>query len=233
MSLLTIVQDACDRLSLPRPTAVVSSTDQTVRQFLALAKVEAEDLARTPEHGWQAMVREHTFSTVAAQEQVGAVPADLDYCIPDAAYNRTTNRKLVGPLDAHQWQAQMAYSTLAAQDVFRIRGGVFLFLDPPPAGQIIAYEYSSAWYARSSAGQRKAAFTADEDETFLPEALITHGLVWRWKQAKGLDYGEDMITYGRAVSRAIARDGGMKALSGRRMYDMREVNVPEGDFPGA
>ena len=38
MNLLTLIADAADRLGVVRPTSVVGSADQQVRQLLALAQ---------------------------------------------------------------------------------------------------------------------------------------------------------------------------------------------------
>ena len=42
--------------------------------------------------------------------------------------------------------------------------------------------------------------------------MLELGLVWRFKQAKGLDYGEDMRTYGVALADAIASDRGGRRI---------------------
>jgi hypothetical protein len=228
VSLLSIIQGAADLLSLSRPSVVVASPDQQIRQLLALANLEGEELAKRPSRGWQALTKELTFVTVAAEEQTNAVAADFDFCIADTAYNRDQARKLRGPLTPEAWQALKAsLVTSVTGDLFRIRGDAFLMLPAPTAGELIAYEYSSAYWAKSSAGVAKAQYTADEDLTFLPETLIQLGVIWRFKQAKGLDYGEDMSTYERALQRAVGRDGGEAAIVMANSYDPFAVNIPQ------
>lgn len=228
MSLLTIIQGAADILSLPRPSAVVASSDQQIRQLFALANVEGEELATRPSRGWQALIKEFTFVSVAAETQVGAIPADFGYCIADTAFNRDQARKLMGPLTPSQWQGARAnHVSNPVGYFFRIRGDAFLMLPTPAAGDTIAYEYSSANWAQSSAGVGRAAFTADEDGSYLSEDLIKLGVVWRFKQAKGLDYGEDMNSYERALQRALGRDGGETALTMSDSFDLLDLNVPQ------
>lgn len=228
MSLLSLIQGAADLLSIPRPSVVVTSTDQQVRQLLALANLEGEELSARPQRGWQALTREQTFITVADETQTNAVPADFGFSIPDTAYNRSNARKLVGPLTAGDWQAMKANNTTAvAADLFRVRGDAFLMSPAPTAGETVAYEYSSSYWARSSVGQAKAEFTADEDTSYLSEVLIKLGVIWRWKQAKGLDYGEDMATYERALQKAIGRDGGATAIAMSSDYDPFALNIPQ------
>jgi hypothetical protein len=228
VSLLQIVQGAADLLGVPRPSSVVGSTDQQVRQLYALANVEGGELARRAPQGWQALVKEMTFITVAAEIQPNAVASDFGFCIADTAFNRSTARKLRGPLTATAWQAVKANNVLAVVDnLFRIRGDAFLLTPTPSAGETIAYEYSSASWAETNAGQGRASFQADEDGSYLDEDLIKLGVIWRFKHAKGLDYGEDMATYERAVQRAVGRDGGETALLMSDDYDLFAVNVPQ------
>lgn len=47
MSLLTIVQNACNRIGVTPPGAVYGASDQQTIQMLALANKEARDLANT------------------------------------------------------------------------------------------------------------------------------------------------------------------------------------------
>ena len=41
----------------------------------------------------------------------------------------------------------------------------------------------------------------------LDTRLIILGAVWRWKHARGLEYGQDFDTYERAVADKTSRDG--------------------------
>lgn len=235
MSLLTIVQNACDRLSLNRPSVVVTSTDLLIRQLFGLANEEGVALAKRGD--WQALTTEWTFVTVATAEQTNTpIPPDMRKFIPDSFFNRTQNRPLIGPLTPQQWQLYQARPAAAYMYLsFRERQGDFLIGGPtvPPAGDTIAYEYISKFWAMSSAGQGKAAFTSDDDTSYLDEELITLGIKWRFKQAKGLDYGEDMATYERAVASALGEDGGSTALNiggPAPLLSPNRANLPEGSF---
>lgn len=239
MSCLGIIRAVTGRLSLTRPTVAVTSTDRNVLQFLELLQEGAEKLSKEGSPaGWQSLQNEHTFITVAQQEQTNTpIPDDLRRFVPDSFFNRTTNRKLTGPLTPQQWQEVQIWPQLAAPYLaYRERLGTFL-LDPvPPAGETIAYEYISSYWAMSSAGVAKAMFTADEDETYLDEELLKLDLIWRWKQAKGLDYGEDMATFERALSLALGDDGGSGQLNqggpGMGLPDWR-YNIPDGSWPSS
>lgn len=233
MTLLTITQNACDRLSLTRPSAVVNSTDRQVRQLFGLVNAEGVSLAKR--HDWQALTSEWTFITVAQAEQTNTpIPTDLRKFIPDSFYNRTSVRKVTGPITPQQWQAVQAQpSAMYIYLAFRERQGDFLITPVPSAGQTVAYEYVSKNWALSSASQPKASFTSDDDTSYLDEELLTLGLMWRWKQSKGFDYGEDMETYERALAVAMGEDGGSTELNiGGPVSPQppNRANLPEGGF---
>jgi hypothetical protein len=211
MSLLTIVQNACARLGLPRPNAVVGSTDATVREMLALAQQEGRELSRRG--AWKALTAERTFTTVAAAAQTDALPDDLDWIIPDTMFNRTSSRQVNGPLSPSEWQVAQGGLVTFVHPAFRIRGASLLIHPAPSAGDTVAFEYVTRNWCRSSAGAAQAAWSADDDSAVLDEELHTLGLIWRFKHAKGLDYGDSAALYDLQVRQALTREGVRPRLS--------------------
>lgn len=212
---------------------VIGSTDQQVRQLLALANEEGASLSKRCD--WQALTSQATFITVAAETQTNTpIPDDLDRFIPDTFFNRTQQRPMIGPITPQEWQAIASQPVLGFVYLcFREREGSFIITPVPPAGDTIAYEYVSKNWAQSSAGQPKADFTSDDDTTYLDEEMFKLGLRWRFKQAKGLQYGQDFDSYERYVSAKAGNDGGTRALdmSGYGRYAFPgHPNIPQGNF---
>jgi hypothetical protein len=236
VSVLTIVRSVMGRLSLTQPSVVATSTDRNVVQMFELLKEEAEDQSKKgAPGGWQSLTREWSFITVAQAVQTNTpIPTDLRRLIPDSFFNRSTMRPVNGPLTPQQWQLLQARPAVAAVYLmYRERDGDFLINPIPPAGETIAFEYVSSYWAISSGGTAKASFTADEDTTYLDEELLKLGLRWRWLAAKGLTYGEEMASYERAVALALGDDGGAGALNqgGPVQVDpWWRANLPEGNF---
>lgn len=231
MTLLTIVQGACDRIGIPRPTAVIGTTDQQVLALLGFAQQEGKELARRG--AWQALTSEQTFLSVASQTQTGAVPSDLDRFIPETFYNRTRKRQVIGPLSPQEWQAQLAITATVVYDTFRQRGNDILMIPTPPAGDTYAYEYVSKNWCTSAAATNQAAWTADSDVARIEEELFILGLVWRFRQAKGFDYAEAFRSYETQVTQALARDGDKRTLNfaNQRLFDVpRYPGVVEGSW---
>lgn len=232
MSLLTLIQRVADYVSVPRPSVVVNSSDQLVRTLFAIAQEEGDDLCSS--FRWAVLTQEKTFTTTATAVQTGAVPTDLDRFVPNSFFNRTTRRQVFGPITPQEWQAIQAQPALARVYLaFRERDGDFLITPTPAAGQTIAYEYVSNYWAKAVDGTPKPAFTADTDTTYLSESLMALGMRWRWLKSRGLEYGEDLQTYERQKEQVQARDGGAGriSLTGDGYYGIN-VNLPEGGFPG-
>lgn len=232
MSLLSVVQAACRRLSLDLPSVVVSSTDPIIQQMRGMADEMGREAARS--HAWTALTREQTFTTVAAETQPGVIPADFDRFVNESWWNRTQQRPLRGPLSAEQWQREKATVTSVVFDAFRLRGGAFLMRPTPTAGHTIAFEYvSTHWVDTDADGTGDAsAYAADTDAAVLSEELLTLAVIWRWRQAKGLDYAEELANYDRMLADLKARDGGRETIcmSGPAPFTVRRPGVPEGTW---
>ncbi len=215
MSLLTLVQDSADRLGIVRPSTVIGSADQQVRQLAGLANQEGKELARR--HPWQYLTKEKTFTSVALESQstASAVPSDFDRFVNGTFYNRTSNRRVEGPLTSQEWQAYKASTATVLYDAFRMRGNDILLAPTPSAGSTYAYEYISTYWvatAGASTTPAQAAWAADTDVGLLAEEIMTLGVVWRFLKAKGLDYSEPFRTYEAQVMIAMAKDGGKRSV---------------------
>jgi hypothetical protein len=226
MSLLQMVKDAADELGLPRPTAVINATDPQVRQLLQLANVEGRSLAKR--HNWQVLTSEHTFTTTATAVQLtaSALPTDFGWIVPETIWNRSSKRRVYGPIDNQEWQQIKGNSINNVDPAFRIRGNTILITPNPTTGHSIYYEYISKNWCQSSGGTAQAAWAADTDTGRLNEYIMTLGLVWRFRKAKKLDFGDELAVYEREVADAIIRDGSRPRLSLNSMSNERVPRPP-------
>ena len=205
MSLLTMTQQAARLIGITSPNVVATATDATVRLLYQLAQEEGEELARYGD--WRALRKEKTFTTVYAETQTDTpVPTDLAGIIDETVWNRSARRKLIGPIDPVEWQQWKAQTTFPVTDGFTLRGTDWLMQPPPTAGQTIAYEYRSANWCQSSDGTAQSAWAADTDTGLISERLMRMGLVWRFKQARGLEWSIDHENYLSEVDGELNRD---------------------------
>ena len=234
MTLLSIVKDAADAIGLPRPTAVYSSTDQQVRTLLSLSNRGGKALL--DRYPWSASIKEATFTSLAAELQgaMATLAPGFKAILNETIWNRSATRPAGGPVSPGQWQAYKAQNIAGPWDRYRIQSGNLYIIPAPAAGQTFAFEYLSTYWCQSSGGTAQTAWAADTDTGLLDEELLTLDLIWHFKQAKGLDYGEDFRTFEMQAVNAMGRDGGKPRLSaavdGDAMTRARAPSVPEGSW---
>lgn len=228
MSFLTMIQTACKRVGLTSPTNVIGSSDENIIRMIALANEEGLELSSR--HRWQILTREATHTTVATESQglmTAIAGSDFNYIHSDTIWDRSQNRP-IHPVSDVEWQRMKSNNITGPYTSFRIRAGAMLFLPVPAAGQTVAFEWTSNNWCQSSIGVGQSAWADNSDLGVLSEDLMTSGIVWRWKQANGLDYAEDFSLYERLVNNAMSRDGAPKRL--RFGGQIRVSNIPEGSW---
>jgi hypothetical protein len=232
MSLLTLCQDVAYEVGFPAPDSIVGNTDQTAQQLFRLANREGEALSQA--HNWQVLTEEGSITLVTADQDY-ALPGDFRYIVPMTTWNRSDKRIVINPVTSEQWQFLKGWTTINGLNLrARIRGNEMEFEQTIAAGdngKSIYFEYLSKNWAADSGGTSQHKFQADTDTGRLDEELITQGVVWRFKKAKGLDWEPDFQEYTNLLNKKKARDGGARKLSmgGERIHTVG-VNVPDKGF---
>lgn len=231
MSLLSIVQDACDQIQgISRPTEVAESTDPGIQQMLRLLNLGGKAIAR--DHDWNALVKYRTFTALAAQAQTGEPPTAFDRFVSEGQiFNTSTDRPLIGA-NSQNYFNQITLLNLGGIDFYwTLIAGVINITPTPTTSNSFKYAYVSKNWVRPTGNSDdtndKASFTVDTDSSLLNEELHTLDLVWRWKHAKGLEYAEDQSTFEREKQRMIARDRAPHMVSTARIYE----NLPDTQWP--
>ncbi len=235
MSVLSIIQDHCRLHALNVPSGVVGSTDTTVTQLLAILKETLDEIVT--ESKFNVTTQEATFTAIAAEDQ-GAMetlcPNGYQWAINETFFDRTLAKPLYGPLNEVEWQQIKALPDPGPFYKFRIRGNRLL-LHPAPTAPLseIAFEYMSNWCVTDSGGTLKAAVTEDTDLFVFPEAIVRKGMMFRWKQIKGLPYQADETKYYNLLNNYIARDKSKRTINAADPHptDLRPgVFVPFGNW---
>lgn len=239
-TLLQIVTAACDELALPRPTAVVGSSDAQTQQMLALLTREGRELAARdgPSGGWPRLVTEYEISVLSGTDNY-AFPSDIQYFVNTTAWDRTNDWPLQGPISPQVWQVLKSgtIGSVGPRTRFRLKAGR-IYLDPSPTANATAvFEYYSNSWCESTGGTAQSAWAADSDKPRLPDDCFILGLIWRWRRAKGLDYQEEFNTYEDCVTRNLARASMAPILSldGPNYATTRfidEDNLPDTGYGG-
>lgn len=232
MSLLTMIQSVADRIGLPKPSAVIGATDQSVVTLLALAQEEGDEL-KSRGH-WQELTTEATFATVASTESyaLSTIASDYDYQLNDAMWNRTSTWPLRGPMTPQMWQQQKSTVVAGVFPRYRVRGGSILITPTPSAAENVYFEYQSKNWCESVLGLKdQEDWAADTDLGVLDEKLMAQGVRWRFLKSKGFDYAEEFRQYEIRLDRKLARDGTKAVLNmGSTSPSSAKILVPDGTW---
>jgi hypothetical protein len=237
MTLLSMSQDICDTIGLPRPTAIATGTDQISRQLLGIAKETVEDLT-APD--WPIFAVPYTFQTAVNQDTY-PLPSDYHHAIADTVYLATQYYPLRGSLTPSDWgRIKNALPSQIGRYKFRITqaagsGPNFVMSPIPMTVETVVLEYRTQNRIIQSGGTHAITWTADTDMPIVPESLVKLGMKWRLKREKGLEYGDEFDDYviqkQTYVSQAL--DIGSLSVAYRHLLDYPEIAngyVPEYGF---
>lgn len=205
MTVLSACQDACLRLLGRKPATIYSDT--TFAEIGQLANETAEDIAKS--HDWQALRVLYTL-TGDGSTTYYSLPDDYDRLLINAYVQSTRSRiPLARARDQNQWLDFLVSAVLAYPGYWIILGGQMQILPALGSSETAKFYYMTTKWAEDSGGTAKTSFEADTDVFRLPERLLRLGLIWRYRQRKGLEYGEDMANYEKAFAQEAARDRGV------------------------
>ena len=248
MSLLTIIQDACIEVGIAKPVAIVGNVDSNIVQMLGLLNREGKELVKGREGQILPDVQREVSHTTLAAELQGDLEdiADSDYknIISDSMWNISSTQRVFPIKNEAEWRRRVALTSTSPFPRFRVRlnpttNKKALYLFPAPAaGQTLEFAYVSKFWCRDAAGgQGLERFVADDDEGIVSEEVLTLGVIWRWKEKKGLDYAEDFRMYENAVKDELSTSMPAPTLSmtgetvGELDYvDPSRANIPEGGW---
>lgn len=223
MTVLSIVQGASLALSLPRPTNLSGAATPIAQTMVQLSTMGGKILAGS--HDWQILTYTRTFTPLAQITQTGHPPAGFKRFSPQAKiWDVTRRRWLNGPLSQAQWLALISGTVVPTWPFYWTQqGGVLQIWPAPTTDDSFRYGYVSRNWVRPSGAftdgsQDTAEWVNPTDDALISEDLLLLDLIWRFKQAKQLDYAEDLSTFEREKEKAIARDRGPVIVSTAAAY---------------
>jgi hypothetical protein len=217
MTALSLLQDAAPFMGLTVPDGVMSST---VREHVEL-KAVLNDMADklTKAHTWQLLKRLATLTGDGTTEDFN-LPSDYDW-MPDTSdiWTSDNDRPLAKVADENVWLSHIERNFDPVPGEWIIYGGQLHIRSAPGAAITCRYFYQSNLSVAPATGSNKAAFTVDTDTFRLSERLLKLGVIYRWKQLKGLPYAEEMADFEDLKDKLITRDKGatVMALGSRRL----------------
>lgn len=212
MNALEIVQEMCRRIGFSVSNTATNSTDPQITQMLSLLNEEGRDLSSR--HDWTNLQTEATFTGVAAPSQgaLATIAPGFRRFINETVWNRSQQREAPGPVTPRQYQRLKSGLASLVDPAWYVRGGNLMLEPAPAAGQAYSFEYIDKRWVVAADGTRKEQFTRDDDTHLLDDDALILGLIWRWRQTKGLEYAEDFTKAERKVSALMGEDGAASDL---------------------
>jgi hypothetical protein len=233
MNALEIVQEACRRVGFAVPNTAANSTDPQVTQMLSLLNEEGRDLSSR--FDWTNLQTEATFTSVATVSQgaLSTLAPGFRRFISETMWNRSQQREAPGPITPRQYQRLKSGLASLIDPAWYVRGGNLMLQPAPAAGQSYSFEYIDKRWAVAADATRKEQFTRDDDTHLLDDDALLLGLIWRWRQVKGLEYAEDFTKAERKVSSLMGEDGSAPDMflhGGTFMDDFGVPTIPDGNW---
>lgn len=216
MTVLAALQSAAIRLQGRKPGTFFGSTQQFEVELTDLVNEVARDIAKYQD--WQGLTK---IATITGDGET------VEFELPDD-YDRFT---LAGAMqDGLSWA--WGYRHYLDLDAFLfdevrgfnaspggwiIYGGMLRFSPAPAAAAQARFPYITKNIVLGESTSPKEAFTADQDSFILPERLLTLGLVWRWRENKGLAGTGDQEAFIKALDEYAAKDKGPTVIR-RKAY---------------
>ena len=142
------------------------------------------------------------------------LPFDFEAITDRTQWDKTKHWEALGPEDAQQWQwLKSGYISTGPRIRWRILDNKFQIWPVMNTQEYLGWEYKSKGWARSSTGEVKNSFTADNDYSVLDDRVIVTGTKLKYWGIKGFDTTVLSQDYQRILSIAKANDKGAPNLS--------------------
>lgn len=145
-----------------------------------------------------------------------------------AVYDPGLDRACLAVTDDGEWTA-LTDSASGAERYFRLtgyRGNHEIEFYAPPSADINVHYVTTNWMV-SSGGTAGSALMAEDDIILLPNRLVETGIVWRWRERKGLPYQDKFSEHEILMTRHSNDIRGRRQISfGPRKAIRWQDNVP-------
>lgn len=222
---MTLVTEALDRAarqcSVTAPSSWITATDDE--------HVEVRDdfLMETVD---DILERVDLPSPIGAQTTIAgdgnatyALPSDFKRLARDkmAVYDITLDR-IVCPVTSDGEWSRLTDIGPSGERYYRLTGydgnWSITFEDAVPTGTSIVVSYVTTSWAIN--GTAKASLSDPDDVLLLPRRVVEAGIVWRWRERKGLPFQDKMMEYEALIARLSNDTRGRRTIN---MGERREV----------
>ena len=215
-TVIEILNRAARQCSVTQPASWPAATDQTAVELLDFMDQTKDDIVS----------RSDVVGPLSKTAIITGTDAE-DYPLPPdfvrlhrgtyAVYERFRTRRACVPVsDDGQWEYLKELGSAGAYRFYRLKGypGAWTigFQMPLDAGLTVVCGYvSDRWLVNN--GTEKAIFTDAGDVCMFPRELVEAGIVYRFRQRKGLEYGDVQARYELLMARYLNDSRTLRAIN--------------------
>lgn len=210
MTVLDVLQGVAPKIGLSRPEAVYGSTDRKLIELGDFANEVAEAIAWR--HDWTLLKSIQTYTGDGATEDFD-LPSDFQRFAKSPELFLSTNGAPLEHVESQdQWLSMDISNTTSPFNRWIVYGGQVHIQPALDTGITVKHWYMSNLIVAPNSGSNKTSFTADTDSFRLDDRLLRLGVIWKWRETKGLAYAEALEAFEDAFSEVAGADGGPAML---------------------
>ena len=221
---LQVAQSAALRIGIDVPSALVSATDRTNLELREIMQEAAERIVRS--HDWQVLKVQATVNGDGTTTDF-ALPTDYLRMPKDTqVWSTRWDRPLLQVTVEDDLRLAVREYDLV-QGTWTIIAGSLRFRPALATGEDAYFIYISDTFVSPASGADTNRFSLDDDEFRLNPRLLELGMIWEWRNRKGLEYTDDLDIYNAALSEAISDDKGARIITQSSRRNVRaNVSYP-------
>lgn len=229
-TILTIVQEhVAPKIGLAIPeTIYTSGVDREMVELRGAIRDAISDICFNQNgYAWQELQTTATFAGDGVSTAFD-LPADFHRFVkPAQVWSSRLQRFIPQVTDANQWLGMKERQIGLTVGAWRVQAGKLEIYPTPAIGEEHKFVYVSAYV--DVAKTKLRTFTDDNDVFRLDTELLSHAIVWRWRQMKGLPYSENLEDYNAVYAGLVGEDGGSIILRpGARPLDFGVTDTYHG-----
>lgn len=201
-TILEICREVADLAAVKRPNDLFDAHSQSESIFLSVAKSALDSMLRYGD--WQELTKEGCLITVGGKTSYLIYDFVPDfYCLlNNTIFIKDGYERVIGAITPEQWMHDKYFCCAGTDVKFIIQNGRFMFLNEPPCGIKIVFQYRSnniVWDFNTL--EEKNVLSANTDVPIFDEYLVKLNILWRWLKRSGLDYTEEFNEYERELKK--------------------------------
>lgn len=234
MTLITdILARAARQCSVPAPSSWITATTQDALEIRDFLDETVDDILERVDVT-QPVSKQVTLT--GDGNEFLALPSDFKRLHRGdlAVYERDRSRRRCIPVNTDgEWEYMKELGASGSIRYFRVRGypGAYtmgFFRELETGSDVIVSYVSDKWIINGST--EKATFSDGSDESMFPRRLLESGIVWRFRERKGLEFEDKQAEYEALLARMINDTRTVRQVVFGGVERLGPYDIPVPDF---